>query len=274
MHLRPVDPDVVAGIKQGVLIGFAALALLLPLHSAHRAGTTAVRASVDATPVPPPPPLSPLRQLDFAGAPRSAEAEELAQWVVDSADNGRSDFVILDKRHARVYVFDALGRLQGAAPVLIGSARGDHTVPGIGQRPIEDVHPHERTTPAGRFVAKPGRNTIPEDVLWVDYAAAVSMHRVRLTNPKERRLERLASATESDNRISYGCINLPVAFFEEVLWPRLGRQGGIVYVLPEVRALHEVFPALRGRNVRVGPALLQRMTGAERQRPTDLTSSA
>lgn len=267
MPLRPLHPDVVAGIKQGLLIGLAALTLFLPLHTAQR-GALAVPASVDATPVPA------LRQLDFAGAPRSAEAEELAQWVVDSADNGRSDFIILDKRHARVYVFDALGRLQGASPVLIGSARGDHTVPGIGQRPIEDVLPHERTTPAGRFVAKPGRNTIPEDVLWVDYEAAVSMHRVRLTNPKERRLERLASATESDNRISYGCINLPVAFFEEVLWPRFGRSGGVVYVLPEVRALHEVFPALRGRNVQVGPALLQRMTGTERERPPELTSSA
>ena len=70
--------------------------------------------------------------------------------------------------------------------------------------------------------------------------------RQRLLHASERRLERLASPTSDDNRISYGCINMPVAFFEHVLWPRFGQRGGIVYVLPEVRALHDVFPALRG----------------------------
>jgi hypothetical protein len=257
MRLSAPHPELIAGLKQGVLIGVAALALVLPPHTLRQHAPAPGPSAAAAMP-------TPLRQLDFADAPRSADAEELAQWIVDAADNGRHDFAIVDKRHARVYVFDASGRLRGATPVLLGYARGDHTVAGIGQRPIEQVRPHERTTPAGRFVAQPGRNTLHEDVLWVDYGAAVSMHRVRATDPRERRLERLDSADESDNRISYGCINMPVAFFEQVLWPHFGRRGGVVYVLPEVRALHDVFPALRGRSVRMAPALLDRMTGAVR----------
>ena len=55
--------------------------------------------------------------------------------------------------------------------------------------------------------------------MWVDYDAAVSMHRVITSNPAERRLQRLASPTPKDNRISYGCINLPAAFFDKVLSP-------------------------------------------------------
>ena len=34
-------------------------------------------------------------------------------------------FFVIDKRNARLYVFDRNGRLQGAAPVLLGLAHGD-----------------------------------------------------------------------------------------------------------------------------------------------------
>jgi hypothetical protein len=61
------------------------------------------------------------------------------------------------------------------------------------------------------------------------------------TNPKERRLHRLATATPKDNRISYGCINVPVAFYETVVGPAFTGTEGIVYVLPEVRSMRDVF---------------------------------
>ncbi len=184
------------------------------------------------------------RHLDFAGETASADAQALAQWVVASADNGRLNFAILDKKNAKVFVFDPSGKLIGASKVLLGYAAGDDSVEGIGKRPIAEVRPSERTTPAGRFRAEPGRNEVPEDVVWVDYDAAVSMHRVRLTNPAEHRAERLKSDNVKDRRISYGCINMPPPFFEQVLWPNFRRQGGYVYVLPEVKRLDQVFPAL------------------------------
>ena len=114
---------------------------------------------------------------------------------------------------------------------------------GIGNKAIEDIKPQERTTPAGRFVSEPGRNSLGHDVVWVDYDAAVSMHRVRATNPKERRLERLATKTAADNRISWGCINVPVEFFDQTVWPNLGKSRAVVYVLPESRPLTAFFPA-------------------------------
>jgi len=57
----------------------------------------------------------------------------------------------------------------------------------------------------------------------------------------ERRLERLASPTADDNRISYGCINLPVAFYEGVLSPAVQTMGAVIYVLPETSSPQEVF---------------------------------
>ena len=159
----------------------------------------------------------------------------VAGWIVASADNQRQPFAILDKVHARLFVFDPAGRLHGASPVLLGSAIGDDSVPGIGDRPLSGIRPDERTTPAGRFAAEPGRNLQGEDIVWVDYDAAISMHRVRTGNPRERRLERLASPSAADNRISYGCINVPAAFYDHQLKPTFGQNPGVVYVLPETR---------------------------------------
>ena len=78
-------------------------------------------------------------------------------------------FIIVDKPKARVLAFDADGHLLGASPALLGLARGDDSVPGIGERPMADIRPEERTTPAGRFAAEMGRNANGEDILWVDY---------------------------------------------------------------------------------------------------------
>jgi hypothetical protein len=44
-----------------------------------------------------------------------------------------------------------------------------------------------------------------------------------------------------DKRISYGCINLPVAFYEEQVKPIFANQRAVVYVLPEVKSLEQVF---------------------------------
>ena len=171
----------------------------------------------------------------------SREAEQIADWIVDSADNLGLPFVIVDKVDAKLFVFDAGGRIQGAAPALIGAARGDDTVPGIGDREYADMPFETRTTPAGRFVAALGEDSHGVDILWVDYEAAVAIHRVITTKPEERRLERLATPTPLDNRISYGCINVPARFYESVVSPAFSGTGGIVYVLPETRPAREVF---------------------------------
>lgn len=181
------------------------------------------------------------RAAQFGAERASADARQIAHWAFQSGDHGHRAVVVVDKKDARVYAFDPEGRLQGATPALLGSAIGDHSVPGIGDKPIAQVLPAERTTPAGRFVAEPGINASGEDVVWVDYEAAVSMHRVRPIVKAERRLERLASSTPRDNRISYGCINLPVPFYENVLSPLVRTVGAVVYVLPETKAATEWF---------------------------------
>jgi hypothetical protein len=166
--------------------------------------------------------------------------EQVVQWAL-AGDAGGRPFVVVDKVGAQVMAFDAQGQLVHRVPALLGSAIGDDNVPGIGDKPLSQIRPEERITPAGRFVAQMGNTLTGEDVVWIDYDAAVSMHRIRVVKESERRFERLASETAADNRISNGCINLPVAFYEQVLRPWVEAGPTVVYVLPEQRALHEVF---------------------------------
>ena len=182
--------------------------------------------------------------LSAAAPGLSKDGDDVLQWIVRSADNQAAPFAIIDKRRAQLWLFDAQGQWIDSSPVLLGSARGDESVPGIGERDLKDILSHERTTPAGRFVVEPGRNTKGEDIFWIDYDAAVSMHRVRTHKPAEKRLKRLASATAEDNRISYGCINVPVAFYEQRIDPLFKPGPGLVYLLPEKKPLTTVFPAV------------------------------
>jgi len=193
--------------------------------------------------------LSPALSPKLATAtalPVPKNVEQLRQWAVASRDHAAQPFVVLDKQVARLWLFDDQGRVLGHSPVLLGKAKGDASVPGIGERPMKDILPHERTTPAGRFLAEAGNNADGEDIFWVDYDAAVSMHRVRALVPAERRLQRLASPTPADNRISYGCINVPVKFYDTWLKPTLSGRRGVVYVLPETMPMHQLFTPLPG----------------------------
>ena len=179
------DPELAEALRRGLLAGMAVLALVIPpsLRSAPYFGRPAdalASAASLAAPARAPQagPRAGPRFADFGTDTPSPDARHVADWAADSGNHANADFVIVDKLYARVYVFDAQARLRAATPVLLGAAPGDHSVVGIGQRALADVLPEERTTPAGRFVASLGRNTSGKEVLWVDYDAAISMHRV------------------------------------------------------------------------------------------------
>ena len=189
-----------------------------------------------------PPGTSPRAKLvNFENESASVDARQVAEWVVNSSDNQRMPFVIIDKTNGKVFVFHADGRLRGAASALLGLAIGDDSVPGIGERKLSSIRPEERTTPAGRFVANLDRNIKGKEILWVDYDTAISLNPVVTGNAKERRAERLATPSPQDNRISYGCINVPADFFAQVVSPAFKGTNGIVYVLPETRPTQQVF---------------------------------
>lgn len=175
--------------------------------------------------------------------PLSGQAAQIASWVIATGDNGPLPFVIVDKLAAKIFVFDPGGSLMGGAPALVGLARGDDSADGVGDRELSAITPDERTTPAGRFVANFGLAAGHRTVLWVDYANAISLHPVVTSNPKEHRLARIRSKDADAHRISFGCINVPAAFYHKVVLKAFNGGAGVVYILPDTKPLEEVFPA-------------------------------
>lgn len=183
----------------------------------------------------------PSRMPDLEPGPASPKVTNLAQWVVASHDNAGMPYVIIDKVNAEVFVFDPVGRLQAAAPALLGLARGDRSVKGIGDRKMSAIRPQERITPAGRFIASLAHDPQGKEILWVDYKDAIALHPVVKGTPQERRAERLKSPSSADKRISYGCINVPLKFYANFVSPAFAHTSGIVYILPEEDSARDWF---------------------------------
>jgi hypothetical protein len=206
----------------------AALVLMAALHGAGATET------------------APALRIDFAGHQKtaSADARYAAGWVARHTDNEGWPFIIVDKKKARLFVFEADGWLHATSAVLLGAGPGDASVPGIASREPGSLLAWEQTTPAGRFVSEPGTNLKGEDVVWVDYDAKIAIHRLRPGAAQEQRAGRLASSASDDKRVTLGCIVVPVSFYESAIKPVFGQRRGVVYVLPETGTVQAMFAAL------------------------------
>lgn len=175
----------------------------------------------------------------------SDAAARVAAWVTASGDNHGLPWVVVDKINAALFLYSAAGAPLAAEPVLVGIALGDDASPGVGSKKLADLGPAEKTTPAGRYLAKFGLPVAGERVLWVDYATSVAMHPIPAdAASREQRRARMLSPEVEDNRITFGCINVPRAFYGAKLRPMFRKRGGYVYVLPDTKTLEEAFPRL------------------------------
>ncbi|MFC5526707.1 L,D-transpeptidase [Rhodanobacter ginsengisoli] len=218
--------------------GFRHLLVVLTLVIACHSATVAASPWIDSASIG----LGTAKEASDGGLNSpSAEVTDLAQWVIASRNNDGMPYLVIDKVNAAVFVFDAAGHLQAAAPALLGLARGDQSVEGVGDEKMSAIRPQDRITPAGRFVASLGHDPHGKEILWVDYKDAIALHPVVKGTPRERRAERLRSPTSADNRISYGCINVPLKFYKRFVSPAFTHTSGIVYILPETSSARRLF---------------------------------
>ena len=216
---------------------------------------------------PPPPPPAPI-PLEFSGIKtdvpqptsldrlQSAPAEVLAtvQWVAASKDNAGLPFMVVDKTNARVYAFTPFAQLKATAPMLLGMGVGDEVLVSP-DAPMSAIPPQKRITPAGRYVSKLVKEPSGKVVLSIDARNLISMHIVAKGTPAQRRAERLASVDAGDNRVSFGCINVPPAFFTTVVDPDFRPAKGVVYILPEKTTAGQLFGFQPAVSAPVAPAV-------------------
>ncbi len=94
----------------------------------------------------------------------------------------------------------------------------------------------------------------------MDYSAALALHRVLAPNSNERRrMQRIATPSPLDKRITFGCIEVPAKFYDGVVHPAFAGTSGIVYILPEIKSIPEVFVTA----ARLGAATNHRLTATE-----------
>ena len=197
--------------------------------------------------LPPPPPPPPPQSIYFGNpalAPQIAqtdllltappEVQSVAKWIGSSKDNGGMPYLLVDKPSAQAYVFNSYGQLLAMAPVLLGMGKGDvMLVPN--SAPMSAIPPHKRITPAGRYMSRLAFDSHGKEILVIDYDASLSLHPIVKGTPKENRAGRIASVTPEDNRVSFGCINVPVDFYSTVVSTTFANKMGVVYILPETR---------------------------------------
>ena len=164
---------------------------------------------------------------DLARERASSEVEHVAQWAVDTRDHAGLPFVVVDKAEARLFAFDAAGRLRGSAPVLLGASRADGPAA-------------PAATPAGRFVAATWLAVHGSRIVWINGDAAVYLHGIPSGVSPGRGPQRLASGDVGDKRISDGSLHVAGQFYRDYLSP-LEAQPSVVYVLPEVLPVRDVF---------------------------------
>jgi hypothetical protein len=217
------------------------------VHSSACAALLAFAAGpalAQESPAPAPAPISSLFVApvapDAALSLASAEVQSVARWVAAAHDNGGLPYLLIDKVNAQVYAFGPDGRLLATAPALLGMTPGDE-IKVSNDTQMAQMTANDRVTPAGRFVSRLAIDSHGKELLVLDYEAAISLHAVVKGTPKEHRAVRLASPTAKDNRISFGCINVPATFYSDVVSPTFRRTKGIVYVLPETSAAAPFF---------------------------------
>lgn len=176
----------------------------------------------------------------FASEEADLTVHEVADWIVNSHDNKEMPFVIVDKKQAKIFVFRKEGLIIAASPALIGQAIGDYSFPGVGDKKLSDIKPYERTTPAGKFLARRGLNLDGSEVIWIDFDTALAIHPVS-NNPKKHNLLRLSSSSSKEKRSTLGCVTVTKDFYISIISPLFAHGNGLVYILPETTPASEFF---------------------------------
>jgi hypothetical protein len=172
----------------------------------------------------------------------SADARHAGLWIPGSADRRGMPFAIVDRNDARIYVFEASGRLSSASSALLGQARGDHSAPGVGERtqagadrrmsarhPLVDscrnpTQSRWRAGPMGRLLHRPGHSPRSPGCAPDSRAKRGSL-----------RAHRATTAYPSD---AWSGPNRSTAKWFSRSW------DAVVYVLPQDRLVRETFDSL------------------------------
>jgi hypothetical protein len=143
---------------------------------------------------------------------------------------------MVDKAHGKIALFQN-GQLVFSGAALTGESKTDRLPPGTLRKKFSQLGVLEdKVTPAGR-------STISRDYD-KDYGPlfdineiqgrdwTISIHRVYLGTPSERRAYRLQSQHHADKHITHGCINVTVDTIQFLMDELPKKRVTVLYILP------------------------------------------
>ncbi len=179
-----------------------------------------------------PPAPAPVAQEPREIATMSAQAKQVSEIAIH---NGDRQFILVDKNRSMLFLFQD-GKPVFSDTVLTGISTADRLTPELLAKPFDSpTKDYEKITPAGRYTVSQQYDDLYGTILEIneihgkDWALAI--HRVYVGSPKEKRMERLKSATPDDNYVSYGCINIDQEGIQ-FLVKALPKKGTPLYILP------------------------------------------
>jgi hypothetical protein len=171
--------------------------------------------------------------LSVGGQPLSAAARQVSQIA---ERNGDRDFIMLDKTHGKIIVFEhGTPTFSGAA--LTGENPADYLAPDAFSKTFaEQKGIRYKVTPAGRYTVSVGFDNAYGEILDVNEIQAkdwdIAIHKVWLGAPSEHRDARLRSARDQDKHITYGCIDVDGSTMEQLLARLPSEDTTPLYILP------------------------------------------
>src|SRR5271165_6622221 len=173
-----------------------------------------------------------------SGPALSPEARQVSQIAYR---NGDRDFLMLDKAHGKIIVFEnGAPTFSGAA--LTGENPADFLSPDAFTKTFAEQKGLEyKVTPAGRYTVSTGYDNAYGETLDVNEVQGIdwdiAIHKVWLGAPSEHRDARLRSSRDQDKHITYGCIDVDGSTMQQLL-ARLPEENGTpLYILPEDQSL-------------------------------------
>jgi hypothetical protein len=184
-----------------------------------------------------------------------AEVQRVSQ-IADQ--NGDRDFLILDKARGKIIAFQQ-GRPTFSGAALTGENPADYLSPDAFTKSFaEQKGLKYKVTPAGRYTMSIGFDHNYGQTLDLNEVQGsdwdISIHRVWLGAPAERRDLRLRSASFDDKHITYGCIDVDGPTMQGLLDRVPSTNRTPIYILPQDVSLIPKFfsPRDAGRKV-AGP---------------------
>jgi hypothetical protein len=167
----------------------------------------------------------------------SVLAQSVYESMAPTARASGKGFIIADKPNGMLHVFNADGSMLVQDAALYGKDIGDT------EGKVSSLEGGKKITPAGNYTLRAAANA--------DYAggkllqlvetkdtnnAYIAVHAAYLGDPKEQRLQRLASPGAEGKRISYGCVNTTHDTFLKSILPNIDSlNGGMIFVLPDAQ---------------------------------------